>query len=110
MNASQLLCELEARGATVAPSGDSLDIEAPRGVLTPKVLAAVKEQKQALLQVLAALGATPKNPPASTCSFDVGRAYQPFRAVAHARKLFRLGKISEAQRDILINHSEEPKL
>jgi hypothetical protein len=54
MNASRLLCELEARGAIVTRNGGQLDIEAPRGVLTPQVLAAVKAHKPQVLALLAA--------------------------------------------------------
>jgi hypothetical protein len=62
MRAAQLLDELRTYGATITAKDDALEIDAPRGVLTPQMLEAVREHKAALLQVLA----EPKKRPAST--------------------------------------------
>lgn len=52
MNAVCLLDGLHQRGATVTANGDRLKLAAPPDVLTPNVLAAIKENKSALLQML----------------------------------------------------------
>ena len=52
MTAATLLEGLKARGATAAARGDRLKLAAPHGVLTPRVLAAIRAHKPALLEFL----------------------------------------------------------
>jgi hypothetical protein len=53
MNARALLDSLRARGVDIAPDGDDqLSLDAPSGVLTPKVLSAVAGSKSELLALL----------------------------------------------------------
>lgn len=52
MTAPELLRRLEAFGVRIAEVGGELELDAPAVVLTPKVLATVREHKPALLNLL----------------------------------------------------------
>lgn len=83
MKTPELLSDLQSRGVVLRADGERLDFQGPRYVLTPQVLAAIREHKQALLKLLRPPGdtttaneqpqprktahATPHGP-ASTCS------------------------------------------
>lgn len=53
MIAAEVLSELQAKGVTLAPEGDKLRWRAPKGTMTPDLLARVREAKPALLALLA---------------------------------------------------------
>jgi hypothetical protein len=66
MTALTLLTGLQKRGAVVTANGAKLKLLAPRGVLKPRVLDAIREHKAELLELL-----TPLRRP----DFDAGGAY-----------------------------------
>jgi hypothetical protein len=53
MNTPAFLRKLQSLGVTLTldPDGQQLDIDAPRGLLTPKVLSLVREHKPAIIQM-----------------------------------------------------------
>jgi hypothetical protein len=64
MSAPALLETLRARGVEVAVNGNRLHIEAPAGVLTPKVLETIRAHKADILKVLRTENASEELPPA----------------------------------------------
>ena len=52
MTAAALLQSLRDRGVSLIANGDSLDYDAPEGVLTPQVMAAMQDAKPQLLAIL----------------------------------------------------------
>lgn len=52
MNAATLLCELRQRDVSLLANADALEIEAPPGVLQPRVLDAIRDHKAELLALL----------------------------------------------------------
>jgi hypothetical protein len=52
MNAAEVLVDLQAKGVALAPDGDRLRWRAPKGAMTPELLARVREAKPALLALL----------------------------------------------------------
>ncbi len=73
MNALALLDNLRARGVGMAPDGDRLSLDAPPGVLTPKVLAALAAKKAELLVLLQSESAGPEQPPREGATWDDAR-------------------------------------
>ena len=53
MNARSLLTELCDRSVTIEAAGDELRLDAPAGAMTPSLLAAVRDSKADLLNLLA---------------------------------------------------------
>lgn len=52
MSAHELLASLQAQGVAVAASNGELIVDAPAGVLLPSQRVALKQQKQALIELL----------------------------------------------------------
>ena len=52
MTVGELLIELGQRGVVLAADGDGLRVEAPKGVLTPELLEALRIEKPRLLRCL----------------------------------------------------------
>ena len=52
MNASALLTDLRSRGISLSVSGERLSIDAPKGTVTPDLLAALVEHKADLIRLL----------------------------------------------------------
>jgi hypothetical protein len=52
MTASTLLSELQALGAKLGVAGDQIRIEAPRGVVSPELLAELRAHKPELIELL----------------------------------------------------------
>ena len=52
MIAERLLTELESQGATLAVRGDRLRIQAPRGTVSPELLAELRAHKSELIDLL----------------------------------------------------------
>ena len=52
MTPAELLTELGRRGVVLTADGDSLNIDAPRGAVTPELLAALREHKPRLIRFL----------------------------------------------------------
>ncbi len=52
MNAAALLAEVQRLGVTLEPHGNRLHVDAPRGVLTEKIIEELRESKGELLALL----------------------------------------------------------
>ena len=102
MNPAEVLSELRGRGVVLALDGDWLRWRAPKGTMTPDLLARIREHKPILLAALRA-GTSPalesrmvewlnRNPPAATASDrcawcgedeEIGTVIVPFLAGNH---------------------------
>lgn len=109
MSAHAFVLSLESRGAALEVEAGHLRVT-PSHVLTDADRAMWKENRRAILQVLASpfFGVVPNV--ASTCRtvFDVGAAYNATEARQFAHELFQRGAVDERQRDQLLIYAEEP--
>jgi hypothetical protein len=69
MTLPELLAELESAGVRLQAHGDQLDIDAPRGALTPDLLARLQAHKPDLLDLL-------RNPQPHATAGNAGEIWQ----------------------------------
>ena len=105
MTAQAILDSLHTRGAVVTVEDSILWVE-PDDLLTDADCEAIRKNKSALVSILqtAGPGYIADSRPAVV---DAGSVYNPALAAAHARGLYRLGKITEQQRDTLLHYAHE---
>lgn len=70
MNAVLLLAQLKAAGASVTLNGETVDIDAPAGVLTPALLTELRAHKPEIVALLSApscFDCRPTHPNSTAC-------------------------------------------
>ena len=124
MNAFSLLADLRARGADLQLSADEIAINAPRGVLTPQLLADVREHKTAIMATLKSEAAASTETvgtcsarrkrvvlPAPTAAMMTGICSTSFAEAARLRaKLEASGVVFRFSCDAGALHFDEPRL
>ncbi|MBO3457408.1 non-ribosomal peptide synthetase [Aetokthonos hydrillicola Thurmond2011] len=76
MNRKELLAELEKRGVTLWVENDKLNIEAPKGVLTPELRDSLREHKQEIIRLLQISDTNTTS--VATIKPDPQNRYEPF--------------------------------
>lgn len=110
MNAAALLGALRRNDVRAWCEGERLELEAPPGVLRPRLLEVVRCYKSELLELLALESASRAAPHEYSCAatvegFTPRAVYDSGEATAHAWRKFRAGAISEGQRDALLSYA-----
>ncbi len=110
MNAAALLGALRRSDVRAWCEGERLELEAPPGVLRPRLLEVVRSYKAELLQLLELESASRATPHEYSCAatvegFSPRAVYDSGAAAAHAWREFEGGKIDEGQRDALLSYA-----
>ena len=96
MNIYDFLAELRALGVKVHLEGDELKLEASKGVVTPELIARIKDQKPALIQAISSITQRSKNNEIPKIE------QQETYPVSHAQKRFWISEMTEGNENTYV--------